>query len=688
MRIFHTLKMIVQPNQSTVLLWFILITVPFIGLAQVGRLTVGDLWETYDGLESPLGLQGLYMVWPGGQEQGNSLYEGGFRTNSTGAKFRLMFRDWETIAYDSNQVPIDTNIVENYHPSYALKEPNVAYLPRVDKWMRTYKGPTTVITQDGVVHQNLVEQQSRNVIVWDGLISDEMVEYTEFYAHGFIVKSKYYAWANPFHDDYVIRVVEILNNGNTDDDEYLVDPDDQPIDLHNLYIDYFVNNLTPNNKGEGYYSWDATGTWDNWHDYYGDQPGDSLRYMFAFDGDDPSVPGDDQGDPFPPQFADDGSLNYKYLYEAGEFVSAMAAGYGVLYVSSNDRPRAPNDPSQPFTYNYGDFTNAGGWREGHRWQNIYNAGETAFNHPDYNQAVPKSLEACWMGFGPFELSAWGSLTLVFAHAVNGPSVESIRDVSQAYLNGEITQAQKNTFLAQSRDSLAQTMARAQWNWDNYLSKKRSLPNAPQPPTNLEISSGLRAVSLVWDLSASEDVAEYRIYRKAGNNLGDFDFVGSVESSESMFIDSTVNLGVSYYYYVTAANDGSTNTDPTCLGQPLESSKFFNRSYHAVSAYRPASLTLNETLVIPNPYHLNQVSAWEGEVNKLMFTNLSERCTIRIFTINGDLVKTMHKDNQSAYIYWSPMLTDDNLLIAPDIYIYHVTDTDTGETGYGKFVVVR
>jgi hypothetical protein len=35
-----------------------------------------------------------------------------------------------------------------------------------------------------------------------------------------------------------------------------------------------------------------------------------------------------------------------------------------------------------------------------------------------------------------------------------------------------------------------------------------------------------------------------------------------------------------------------------------------------------------------------------------------------------------------------MLTDDNLFIAPDIYVYHIEDVDTGEKTTGKFVVVR
>jgi hypothetical protein len=674
---------------------FICVLLPVLGNAQVRRLTIGDLWESTDGLASPQGLYGLYMIWPGGHEQAGSLYEGGFRSNSSGAMLRPMFREWETVVYDTSLNPIDTLISENYHPSYALKEEGVAWQPRTKKSMRAYRAPTTVITQDGVVHLNLVEEQSRYLIHDKLLISDEMLEYTQFYAHGFFITSKYYAWANQYHDDYVIRVVEIVNNGNTDDDEWIESPDEELLnnDLENLYLDYYVNNLSPNVKGEGYFSWDATGTWDNWHDYYGDQPGDSLRYMFASDGDDATVPGDDRGDPFPEHFADDGTLNYRNLYEAGEFVSSMYAGYGVLYVARqtipwNHRRWAPGTMDQPYTYNYGDFSTAASWRLADRWDNVFNGGESHFGHPDYNEDVPKNQESVWMGLGPFDIPNGQKLVMAFVHAVNGLSVDANRNIGRAWLNGEISKEVKDGFLGSGRDSLAQTIARAQWNWDNYLSRGLSIPNGPSPPENLVISSGVRQVNLAWDSSATSDVDQYKIYRKSGDNLGKFDYVAAVADSVYSFADTTVKLGVSYYYYVTAANDGSSNVDPTCFGQPLESSKYFNRSYHGVTAYRAASKRLSEPRVVPNPYHMNQVLGWEGEVNKLMFTNLSERCTVRIFTVNGDLVKTLKKDNPSAYIYWSPMLTDDNLFVAPDVYIFHVTDDDTGETAFGKFVVVR
>jgi hypothetical protein len=648
------------------------------------RIQVGDLWETTDGLESPLGLQGRYLVWPGGAETGSSLYEGGFRTNSTGARFRLMCKDYLYEVKDTNGNVIDTRTVPFYHPSYALKTPTEAYRPTEVKWVRTYRTPTVVTYEDGSIHQNTVEKPSQLLIEKPTLISDEMIEYTEFFSDGFYVKQYYYAWANPFHDDYIIRVVDIVNNGNQDDNVFTSEM--TPKALHRLYFDLYVNNLSPNNKGEGYYSFQATGTWDNWHNYHGDTQADSLRFMYAYDGDDPAIPGDDMGDPYPPQFATT-IYDQSSLYSAGEFVSAMYAGYGVLYADQSTTNRV-NDFSQPFGYGYDNFSLSPGWREEQRWVNVFNSGVGGFKHPDVTGGTPKGLEACWMTFGPYELPANGRLRLVFVHAVNGPSIAKCKEMGAKYLANQISKDEKDAFLRGGLDSLTQTIKRAQWNYLNYVAKNRSMPNAPRPPSNLRVTSSIRSVRLDWDKSKSADVAQYRVYRRAGSYIGEFTMIGTVPSTEASYVDSVLDIGVSYYYYVTAANDGSTNTDPTCLGVPLESSKFSTRSYYPARAYRAAARSLSNVRVVPNPFNLFQAKSFPGDADRLTFTNLTRRCTIRIFTVNGDLVKTIQKDDPSVFVTWSPMLTDDNLFIAPDIYVFYVEDRDTGERTSGKFVVVR
>lgn len=228
------------------IIFFCIIFAHILSAQNVARIQIGDLWDSPDGLESAIGLQGLYMVWPGGHEKASSLYEGGFRTNSTGARLRLMFKDYEIEEKDSNGNIINTRIIPFYHPSYALKTPTIAYQPTQVKSMRTMRTATSVKYEDGSIHQNLVDRQGPFLIERGTLISDELIEYTEYFGDGFYMKQSYYAWANQYHDDYIIRVVDVVNNGNLDDNVFTSET--TPKALKRLYLDLYVNNLSPNNK--------------------------------------------------------------------------------------------------------------------------------------------------------------------------------------------------------------------------------------------------------------------------------------------------------------------------------------------------------------------------------------------------------------------------------------------------------
>ena len=74
--------------------------------------------------------------------------------------------------------------------------------------------------------------------------------------------------------------------------------------------------------------------------------------------------------------------------------------------------------------------------------------------------------------------------------------------------------------------------------------------------------------------------------------------------------------------------------------------------------------------------------------KLRFIHLPQSCTIRIFTILGNLVReiTHHSDILDGTYVWD-MLIKEQLDIAYGIYIYHV---DAGELGQkiGKFAVIK
>lgn len=99
-------------------------------------------------------------------------------------------------------------------------------------------------------------------------------------------------------------------------------------------------------------------------------------------------------------------------------------------------------------------------------------------------------------------------------------------------------------------------------------------------------------------------------------------------------------------------------------------------------------------VVPNPY----VAAASFEPQrfgvqgrgerKLEFRNLPPNCTIRIYTVTGELVQTLQHDGNilEGFIPWD-LRTKDNLEAAPGLYIFHV---DAGEAGthIGKFAIVK
>ncbi|MBN1351060.1 T9SS type A sorting domain-containing protein, partial [candidate division KSB1 bacterium] len=146
--------------------------------------------------------------------------------------------------------------------------------------------------------------------------------------------------------------------------------------------------------------------------------------------------------------------------------------------------------------------------------------------------------------------------------------------------------------------------------------------------------------------------------------------------------------IAYYYYVTAYDDGTQNWEQP--GRELETSKYWNMMLinKPVHPYLSKSqvVDLNNIKVIPNPYHDQSVKYnWPGEENKLLFVNIPLKCTISIFTISGDLVKTIYHDDGTTEAAWN-QITEDNQLIFSGVYLFHV-ESDVGNST-GKFIVIR
>jgi hypothetical protein len=126
------------------------------------------------------------------------------------------------------------------------------------------------------------------------------------------------------------------------------------------------------------------------------------------------------------------------------------------------------------------------------------------------------------------------------------------------------------------------------------------------------------------------------------------------------IDNTISLGVKYYYAVTGVNTAGRESWLT------------NRNEQPVKATsEPAANTLN-VKVFPNPF--SEVSGFptRGEENSIVWMNLPASCTITIYTISGELIRTIrHDDPNSGEAVWN-QLTDSRQRVAPGIYVWTVS----------------
>ena len=88
--------------------------------------------------------------------------------------------------------------------------------------------------------------------------------------------------------------------------------------------------------------------------------------------------------------------------------------------------------------------------------------------------------------------------------------------------------------------------------------------------------------------------------------------------------------------------------------------------------------------VPNPYFAH--SAYElNRFNRVLkFTHLPARCTIRLFNLAGDLVRTIEKNDDTSQATWD-LNTDHGLPIGSGVYIFHIDAPGVGTTT-GKVAV--
>jgi len=111
----------------------------------------------------------------------------------------------------------------------------------------------------------------------------------------------------------------------------------------------------------------------------------------------------------------------------------------------------------------------------------------------------------------------------------------------------------------------------------------------------------------------------------------------------------------------------------------------------------AKSDLGKVKVVPNPYVVSNpyepaiTPANHQQQHELHFTHIPVPCTLRIFTISGQLVREINiaKGNPRLFggTYVWDMLTKDHLELSYGVYIYHIDAPGVGQKA-GKFAVIK
>jgi len=161
-----------------------------------------------------------------------------------------------------------------------------------------------------------------------------------------------------------------------------------------------------------------------------------------------------------------------------------------------------------------------------------------------------------------------------------------------------------------------------------------------------------------------------------------------------------NLLPSQWYYVSVTSFDHGFTERGLNPQETKPSANAVLALPQNNARKVEEQGLN-VIVYPNPYRTdgNYEERFEGrdrpdypaEFNRrLNFTNLPHKCTIRIFTLDGDLVREIEHNKDidapdAMYDYWD-LISRNRMIAVSGIYYYSV-DSEMGNQ-IGKFVIIR
>jgi len=461
----------------------------------------------------------------------------------------------------------------------------------------------------------------------------------------------------------------------------------------------FVYGLNPNDRGWNYtnpnYSSGARNTCTNWDPV--------ARLVTAWAGDFKLSAKDETFDYYE-------GLRYNAATRQQEtFHEFMAPGVlGIKFLKiSPDATGQPNHihkfawSAAPASSDYeGPFSGVAGFQEKYEAFRDPLRLYQAFDNPQ-DPRVGQSRLYATISLGPFNLRGRGrdSVEVVIGEFVGGLSYE------QSLIETDVSKVQ-----AAADSAVNYLNARLQFNFaHNY--RVPMPPPAPDFTIYPSPTSGVVANVIAFSDQAERindphqgvpDLAGYRIYRAGQYPFGpwkmiqeipakDADFWNS-DSGKYIFTDNQVALGFGYYYSVTSYDAGHSAwaIDPAVSVPSLESSVFANRrqvAFYGTLMPTSGANALARVTVVPNPFYLSSGLEKAGDEKKIQFVNVPAVCTIRIFTVRGELVKTIRHNNPASGVAVWNQISDFGQYVKSGLYFFHI-ETPDGQHQRGKLAIVN
>ena len=165
-----------------------------------------------------------------------------------------------------------------------------------------------------------------------------------------------------------------------------------------------------------------------------------------------------------------------------------------------------------------------------------------------------------------------------------------------------------------------------------------------------------------------------------------------------YVDTSVHNGMHYFYSVTAYDHVISSGVPVRAGKYGDPSSNFHYVNPLSDAQAAEVFDEGEVYVVPNPATTRSMVPWRLEPNmddptgiKVEFRNLPRTsCTVRIFTISGDLVEVLqHNGTEGGGSLPWDLVSRNGQDVTSGVYLFSVTPDDKRfKETVGKFVVIR